>query len=1695
MDKNIINTLQGGLFTDNAPIYQPEHTLSFALNSVNETISGDKYIRSNEPGNELCITLTSGYKVIGSISMDNNESIVFSTNNTTSEIGLLRDCKYETLISSTCLGFSDVYPIKGEYKIIRGCERVIFFNDGFNSDKYINIDQLDTYKVADVFDCNLMNLIPNYSQPDIELVDIIDYGGYLDMGVYQLALAYCDDLGNVTDYCKISDRVRIFDENERDTYDNIDGGYSPSSSRTEAEGLVNKTNKSVLFKITNIDHSFSKLKVSIIAFINGDGITPSVFEIDTLNINGDTLNYTFRGIRSTDSLITLDEVIKSSANYYASNAMTQIDNRLVRAGLKESVVDYARLQRIANNIQVEWTTENIILNPNEIENSTSPKSSAYYYDNTSYMRDEIYAFAIIFTKDGKDLFAHHIPGRISDSDYRINVTDGNATTSPRNNVTNPAYWDKEDLNVVADGAIVNSNDVELSDVKHLGLSVSGTTQRWKVYNTAIKASTPTGYNLMGYHECETDYPEIKDCLGIRIYPEGKIRHHRMPDCFVSPHVDSALLLIDPVVTSHLGIKVSNVNIPLDLQSQIDGWRIVKAKRTEENKTILDKGLVFGTFSFEFTGTVFDWFTNSQRVFTTRNKFNSMLTNTNSATISSYSTGLYIPEGYGAGNNLNCFWGNTPVNPQVEIDYVSFHGPEHKFRNKVSNGTHMRVEKRLSTNIKTLANKAKVWVPDIQSYYADYEFESATSVTFQQRELINQWTLDFNSKGHIDYQLWLNNTQQKTVIYKVDNWTDIIDTLNASGPPVSASPGTVIDSFYVSIKRENNDVYSDLENLVYEQTSNINQSPSTTSLIVYGGDCFVGRMYDRQTFEGRHCAGNYSGRMVNRNLFSWIGESEINVELRHGTNLECGAYHPKPNPVQLTNILNGKSLDVLEDDNSNMIFSNIWTEYLYPNDDGDPLPICENVYLYNEDFSVSNGTKPYYPLPNNHYYCQKCEGEFLNRIQYSQKSFDFDKFDNYKAFLVNNAIDIPSHNGVITNLFSKSSRELFVQTPKSLFVLHPTPQQLRSSNETIFVGTGELFSISPIELLKTDYGYAGNNGKYNIEITEFGIFFVDEIGRKVYRYGPNERSNDTFEQISSVGMDKFFEKNLAIKYAEQYEAYTGLNYPYRDILTNQEGVGIHSVYDKELKRYIIHKRDYEITDIEDAINAMSFTTHTLSLARNTYTGGILSGTNISVPLNTETVVSSHTITSNAIYKITPYVQFTSIPSNPLSVRVILYKNNDVYKELVQYNSSDKWTLYNESDLDVELTNQYTTDYFETGDVFQLKVISTVSSLTADNYQIDLRNIPMDESGSKINNRFAYIDTTTGYLDTDLIIDSEDDILCSRWEVSHTGHFDWIGYANTAVGAFGSNPNPPIVTVYINGLNYNSYGDVDTKFNKGDIIEVRVTNPGPNPVYISLSGIIMLDSRFFPYPSEVPEAYRKNKSFTISYSTSSRTWSSFHSYLPFNWWNTSKDLYMVGNETNKIWRQTDTNFQKYFNVKYPFVIEYVNNSPQDTTLENVNYISEFKLYNQLDDWWTLEDKKTFDKLLVYNSYQTTGELNVIPKTTDFANISTWTNQTILATKSDRNWKIAQLRNLTNTLNDSLLTSDWTDVNFNSNFGSFPFGQGYIDKVPKESSLDVTKSLSETSPLRDKYFVIRLSSNDVSDSKINVHLTDTVNKLSVR
>lgn len=1073
-----------GINLDSAPERQPENTYRFSLNAVQDTVTGDMDFVNSEPGNSYCFALPEGYLPLGKLYLGGNRVLLFSTDGDNSEIGLYKHkCKYTTLINSECLGFQLHYPIQATYRLRRGCDEVIYFTDGHNPVRFIDINNLKAYYSDDFqqfideggepdefegerWDCEKMRMFRGYRVPFIESADVLDVGGSLPIGSYRIAIQYLDRDLNTTPFIYGSLPVSIFPESSTTEWGKVLGGVS-----NLADPLIGlpPTTKSIEYEIQNLDDRFAFYRVAVVAYNNASGQPTGVF-YSRNRVMGDNI-FTLSSLDEFEEG-SIDEVRQVRADIESAKHLTQIENRLILANITGKDRDYAAYQRATNDIEAIPVSNPFNTYSGEVGDS---KSATYMFDNIGYMGDEIYAFGIVYVyADGGESPVIHIPGRSGTSDDLQLLTVVNLFPG------------------VSDNPGIGANEVSLYDVKHLGFTESnfpthtvtyldengerqtatGQVPRFMVHNTGSE-------DIMAYHHLNTSrYPMTKDCDGEFVFGDNAgtpIRHHRFPDRLMIPTVSES---ITGDVLNNIGIRFSNITYP---DSDIVGHYIVRAER-EGNESIIDKGMLLpNRYDSENRARVGKLDSDlSANIEEGVGEFYSPKTLYGGLTLSGYShlglEGLYnVRESLtGSFANLEC---NGDPAPSELTAYI-----------------HSYIEESEFTNL-SYTDPFGMIIRGVQQPFGGYQFEIQNRSYSNQVNVINPLSPILQDFGFVHYGL--NNNS----------------------------------AFYASVKGST-EVYTSLGGLTYIRTHQgmlDNVAPNT----VMGGDTFIQPLDLFSYYRVPECPGIVgSGRVgLGTYRFNMFVESTLNASLR-------GHFPDRCNRVIDFNWEEGIDNQEFLSDLSEYALNKVVGDF---EDEIAVADICPEFYRANLDFSRGVELDFYFPLSDFFDYCDGCLGEFRHRVHYSEQSFQEEQFDNFTVFLPNNYRDIEGNHGEVTNVFTKGEN-LIIHCEEMLWVLPKSHQQQVTDEFVVFMGTGEFFAIEPKPMTQFEQGGAGSQDKWATIKTPHGIVFVDQIDRKVYLLGEGLQaiSDDGLNRWHRVNLQPFMQEAFeSIGVEMPYSVYEGV----------------------------------------------------------------------------------------------------------------------------------------------------------------------------------------------------------------------------------------------------------------------------------------------------------------------------------------------------------------------------------------------------------------------------------------------------------------------------------------------------------------------------------------------------------------------------
>lgn len=526
------NSFTKGMMKDPSETFLGEGVWTHARNAVNNSIEGQVGLIGNEPANRFCQYVP--FTLIGAIYLIEDEWVLFSTDGVSSEIGRFDEskCEYTKIVNDGCLAFSTFHLIRGAAKYNYDCTWSVYWDDGINPTRVLNIDRVPYIKKPSKklngeecnipeyttdLDCEALRLAPLLT-PACFTVQKANTGGSLPNGSYQVVGAYTVKQVKVTDYFSPSNVQSVF-------------------SHADVSGAIEVS-------IENMDEDFDEFELVLISYVK-ENITArkiGVYSTRTKKILIDKLDPAL-------PVVQIDKIPVRTPAYEKSDNLLELNGYLIRNGIyTKPEVNY---QPQANKIKAKWV---------------AVEFPADYYSKggniTSNLRDEVYPYFIRWEYNtGEKTSSYHIPGREASSSDLANAGGLDAIEN------------------LVEGNTIPSKNWEAKDTS----SITSLAQY-----TIPEGGTVVASGDMAYWESSESYPDTKpevwgDLCG------KKIRHHKMPDNQTT-HVYNPLT--NKIVI--LGVQFENISHPLDSNgnpiTSIVGYEILRGSR-EGNKTVIAKGIL------------------------------------------------------------------------------------------------------------------------------------------------------------------------------------------------------------------------------------------------------------------------------------------------------------------------------------------------------------------------------------------------------------------------------------------------------------------------------------------------------------------------------------------------------------------------------------------------------------------------------------------------------------------------------------------------------------------------------------------------------------------------------------------------------------------------------------------------------------------------------------------------------------------------------------------------------------------------------------------------------------------------------------------------------------------------------------------------------------------------------------------------
>jgi len=564
-----------GMVKDVSDTYFPKGSWYHARNLVNNSKDGDQGNVGNEPSNTFCAQAP--YTIIGAIHLFADEWVIFSTDNTDSEIGRFKEdtCGYTRIAKdcgNKCLNFSTSNLIIGVAKEGFDCQwRVYWADKGRNFDRLLNVDNppfsetctlvnncqqctvdIDPACGLPFLDCDAIRLASLVTTPCLS-VSRGPNGGALANGSYYAIAAYTLNEQRVTDYYTPSNIQAIFE------HSNVSGSLQIDVLQMDS------------------DH-FDFFELVIVRTINGQTSAKKMgtYSTKSVSISIDIIN---------EALVTIPVELLPirTPNYESSDGVFEIGNYMLRVGPRTKF-DF-NYQPLANQITAKW------------------KAVAYpgkYYlsgNNTGYMRDEVYSFFIRWVYNtGEKSSSYHIPGRPSRASDLLATPALDSIPEVQDPIApyTPQYWEVVNTATVTaipnttepdGGVVVAEGDMgywesteKYADNKPAVFNPSDPSHPW----TAVGAPPYTGTTAIQYDLCG-----------------NPIRHHKFPENKTIVHARTLTSqlganLAGSQVVQVLGVEFDNILPPLDNQGNlipgVVGYEVLRGSRNG-NKTVIAKGII------------------------------------------------------------------------------------------------------------------------------------------------------------------------------------------------------------------------------------------------------------------------------------------------------------------------------------------------------------------------------------------------------------------------------------------------------------------------------------------------------------------------------------------------------------------------------------------------------------------------------------------------------------------------------------------------------------------------------------------------------------------------------------------------------------------------------------------------------------------------------------------------------------------------------------------------------------------------------------------------------------------------------------------------------------------------------------------------------------------------------------------------
>jgi hypothetical protein len=297
------------------------------------------------------------------------------------------------------------------------------------------------------------------------------------------------------------------------------------------------------------------------------------------------------------------------------------------------------------------------------------------------------------------------------------------------------------------------------------------------------------------------------------------------------------------------------------------------------------------------------------------------------------------------------------------------------------------------------------------------------------------------------------------------------------------PGNSIE--LVNLLTPKSNIYNSFENqfLVdtgYYQPINVNNTLQSTN--IFNGDTFI----SQYTYKITRAINKTYNVQINKTVIT----SEDDIYLR--------TYGDKQWQGKLTPYRLGAAR---------------WTAertFIYKWDEGsrEGIEAINNYIDYNNDYSSLPIIKPAFTYNSD-----------TDRTVFNTRIIrNVDSPLTFRTFRADDYIDLTGNRGELVKLTNYNN--ILIPHLQRALVRTKGQEELQVNDIRAFLGTGDIFSVKPDELIYTEEGFAGIQDFNHSISTPFGYLFIDKQSRKVFRL-----DNDGLSEISNNGLYNYFYDNI------------------------------------------------------------------------------------------------------------------------------------------------------------------------------------------------------------------------------------------------------------------------------------------------------------------------------------------------------------------------------------------------------------------------------------------------------------------------------------------------------------------------------------------------------------------------------------------